>query len=129
MGGINICDLGKNLSYIWIYLQVWFQGKASCLGLKAGLNEPSNASESSAANPWCELPLPKGPSIVRCSTGHEGQHAVLIDENGTAYFVGLARRGEDGDFCKCFFFVIIQLVWVFNTTFKLLMISEKFIII
>ena len=91
-------DIGLNMSAI--RFQVWFQGKASCLGLKAGLNEPVNADESSAVNPWCELPLPKGPSIFRCSTGHEGQHAVLIDENGTAYFVGLARRGEDGDFCK-----------------------------
>ena len=59
--------------------------------------------DHSGENPghfWCELPLPKGPSVLRCSTGHEGQHAVFLDENGTAFFVGLAKRGEDGDMSK-----------------------------
>lgn len=29
--------------------------------------------------------------------GHEGAHAVMILDNGTALFTGLSSRGEDGD--------------------------------
>ena len=29
--------------------------------------------------------------------GHEGGHAVLLTDDGGAYFVGTAKRGEDGD--------------------------------
>lgn len=46
---------------------------------------------------WYELPLPKSLSIVRCATGHDGSHAVLVDTDGASFFAGLARRGEDGD--------------------------------
>ncbi len=66
------------------------------MGLKNPSSEVMAGSENSYSR-WHELPLPKGPSIVRCSAGHEGQHAVMIDSNGSAYFVGLAKRGEDGD--------------------------------
>lgn len=73
--------------------KVFYQGKASALGLKTVPGESNDAGPIR----WNELPFPKGPSIARCAVGHDGQHAVLIDTNGTAYFVGLARRGEDGD--------------------------------
>jgi len=29
--------------------------------------------------------------------GHEGIHAILLAEDGTAFFVGTPKRGEDGD--------------------------------
>ena len=73
-----------------------YQGKPSSLGIKVPSTEsmPNNEGPQSR---WHELPFPKGSSISRCSAGHEGQHALAVDDNGTAYFVGLARRGEDGD--------------------------------
>ena len=76
-------------------------GKASSLGLKP-------VPDESSSNLWCELPMPKCPSIVHCATGHEGQHAILVDVSGAAYFVGLARRGEDGDLCK----YILKVFWM-----------------
>ena len=85
---------------IW---QIWYQGKASSLGLKVGLSEVHHA-EADSSNRWAELPLPKCPKITQCATGHEGQHSLLLDENGAVYFVGLARRGEDGDLSMTFLF-------------------------
>lgn len=32
--------------------------------------------------------------------GHEGVHAILVLDNGSALFTGIARRGEDGDAMK-----------------------------
>ena len=32
--------------------------------------------------------------------GHEGGHSLLLSEDGVVYFVGTARRGEDGDQTK-----------------------------
>lgn len=46
--------------------------------------------------------------IIQVSTGHDGNHALLLGEDGTIFFVGTAKRGEDGEsaarpchrFCK-----------------------------
>lgn len=50
--------------------------------------------------------------IIECAAGHEGLHGVLIDADGAAHFVGVARRGEDGDPCKLrtwlFFEVVVS---------------------
>jgi len=46
---------------------------------------------------WSELPVNKSPKIVHFAIGHEGLHAVLVAEDGTVFFAGTARRGEDGD--------------------------------
>lgn len=54
-------------------------------------------SQNTSLNRWYELPLPKSLSIVRCAVGHDGLHALFLDSDGTPYFAGLARRGEDGD--------------------------------
>ncbi|XP_061382096.1 E3 ubiquitin-protein ligase MYCBP2 isoform X5 [Danaus plexippus] len=35
--------------------------------------------------------------VVQVALGHEGVHAILVLDNGTALFTGVARRGEDGD--------------------------------
>lgn len=72
-----------------------YQGKASSLGLKT-VGELVVSQELTSSR-WYELPLPKSLSIVRCATGHDGSHAVLVDADGAAFFAGLARRGEDGD--------------------------------
>lgn len=60
-------------------------------------------SQEHTSNRWYELPLPKSLSIVRCATGHDGLHAVFLDVEGTAFFAGLAKRGEDGDLSKLLF--------------------------
>lgn len=46
---------------------------------------------------WAELPVTKSPKVVHFAIGHEGLHAVLLAEDGTVFFAGTARRGEDGD--------------------------------
>ncbi|KAH9644214.1 hypothetical protein HF086_008703 [Spodoptera exigua] len=36
----------------------------------------------------------------KVAVGHEGVHAILVLDNGSALFTGIARRGEDGDAMK-----------------------------
>lgn len=43
------------------------------------------------------LSIPKPVRITQIAAGHEGHHALLLSEDGTLFFVGSARRGEDGD--------------------------------
>jgi len=57
-----------------------------------------NASSSkSSALEWKELAIVKSPKITQCSAGHDGQHCLLVADDGSVFFVGVARRGEDGD--------------------------------
>ncbi|GAB6023050.1 hypothetical protein CHUAL_007142 [Chamberlinius hualienensis] len=71
--------------------KVLYYGKAPSLGLKqSGL----------FTNRWTELAIMKSPKINQFSVGHEGLHALLVTEDGGVFFVGLARRGEDGDQTK-----------------------------
>ena len=35
--------------------------------------------------------------VVQVSVGHDGQHALLLTEDGLVYFTGTSKRGEDGD--------------------------------
>ncbi|CAH1777009.1 unnamed protein product [Owenia fusiformis] len=65
-----------------------YTGKAASLGIKQG---------GPAAEKWAELPITKSPKIIQFSVGHEGQHALLVGEDGSVFFVGTPRRGEDGD--------------------------------
>jgi E3 ubiquitin-protein ligase MYCBP2 len=67
-----------------------FLGKSAALGHK----QPCPAGQ------WNEMAITKSPKIVQFSVGHEGQHALLLSEDGSVYFVGTARRGEDGDQTK-----------------------------
>jgi hypothetical protein len=46
---------------------------------------------------WAELPVTNSPKVVHFAIGHEGLHAILRAEDGTVFFAGTARRGEDGD--------------------------------
>lgn len=92
-------------------------GKSSSLGMKPSPDENSS-------NRWCELALPKCPDIAQCATGHEGQHAILVDASGTAYFVGMARRGEDGDLCK----YIAVFSFDLNSNFLIIFFSLSFLV-
>ncbi|KAB7503617.1 E3 ubiquitin-protein ligase MYCBP2 [Armadillidium nasatum] len=60
---------------------------------------PISGPSASVSHPtkWPELIITKGPRIVHLAVGHEGLHAILVSDEGSAYFVGTARRGEDGD--------------------------------
>lgn len=76
-----------------LYLQVYFSGKPSSLGMKQG--------GKGGFGKWSELSVPKSPKITHIAAGHDGLHAVLIAEDGSVYFTGTARRGEDGDHSEC----------------------------
>ena len=66
-----------------------------------GLSIPSlSAIAGPSATPgsrWSELLISKSPRIIHIAVGHEGQHAILLSDEGVAYFVGVSRRGEDGE--------------------------------
>lgn len=65
-------------------------GKSQNLGIKQSSSTPGPSK-------WMELPISRSPSIVQCSTGHDGHHIVMLSEDGSTYFAGTARKGEDGD--------------------------------
>lgn len=46
---------------------------------------------------WSELSLPNPCKIVKVAAGHDGLHCVLLCDTGSAYFLGVSRRGEDCD--------------------------------
>ncbi|XP_046683725.1 E3 ubiquitin-protein ligase MYCBP2 isoform X4 [Homalodisca vitripennis] len=71
--------------------KILYCGKPSALGLKQGGN---------AGSRWQELIVAKAPRIAQVAAGHEGLHAVLVGDDGSVYFTGTARRGEDGDLNK-----------------------------
>ncbi|XP_033631426.1 E3 ubiquitin-protein ligase MYCBP2-like isoform X2 [Asterias rubens] len=68
-----------------------FAGKAQSLGIK---------QSAQTTTKWSELPITKSPKIVQCSVGHDGYHAALLGDDGSVYFAGTARKGEDGDQVK-----------------------------
>lgn len=51
-------------------------------------------------NRWIELTLARGQRLVNFAAGHDGQHVVMVMEDGSVLFAGTARRGEDGDNSK-----------------------------
>ncbi|XP_041356631.1 E3 ubiquitin-protein ligase MYCBP2-like isoform X3 [Gigantopelta aegis] len=68
--------------------KVLYTGKAASLGVKQGGPPPGK---------WAELAITKSPKIVQIAMGHDGQHALMVSEDGSIFFVGTSRRGEDGD--------------------------------
>ncbi|XP_064637403.1 E3 ubiquitin-protein ligase MYCBP2-like isoform X3 [Lineus longissimus] len=68
--------------------KILFTGKAQVLGIKHG---------GPAAGKWAELSITKSPKIVQFSIGHEGMHALLVADDGSVFFTGTPKRGEDGD--------------------------------
>ena len=68
--------------------QVLYSGKAASLGIKQGGPAPGK---------WAELPITKSPKIVQVATGHDSAHALMVADDGSVFFVGMAKRGEDGD--------------------------------
>ena len=50
---------------------------------------------------WNDLPLgcfeSKPVRILDIAVGHEAEHGLLLTDDGHVYFVGTAKRGEDGE--------------------------------
>ncbi|XP_056648043.1 E3 ubiquitin-protein ligase MYCBP2 isoform X1 [Diorhabda sublineata] len=84
----TICT-GKEFGLIrTISGKVLYCGKSSALGIKqAGIR----------TGKWSELIITKAPKINQIAIGHDGLHAVLLTDEGSVFFTGTARRGEDGD--------------------------------
>lgn len=80
---------------IYHSLQLLYSGKGTCLGMKS----------NTRPNRWLELTFGKGPRIAHFAAGHDGQHVVMVMEDGSVLFTGTARRGEDGDSSK---FTVVQ---------------------
>ena len=70
--------------------KLYFSGKASCVGQK----------QTTSQGQWIEMALSRAPKMAQISIGHDGQHALLLTDDGVVYFTGTARRGEDGDQTK-----------------------------
>ena len=71
-----------------LLLKVLYSGRAISLGVKQG---------ASSMEKWAVLPISKSPKIVQVATGHESAHALMLANDGTVFFVGTAKRGEDGE--------------------------------
>lgn len=94
--------------------KVYYYGKSSALGLKSMGKTPSMKP--------IELLVSKPSNIIHATMGHDGMHAILINDDGSVYFagtlnqrkkiipqikliqiinffaiIGTSRRGEDGD--------------------------------
>lgn len=55
-------------------------GKAAALGIKqAGVR----------IGKWSELVLTKAPKVTQIAVGHDGLHAILVTEDGSAFFAGI----------------------------------------
>lgn len=107
---IHILSHFQKLDYLnsflsFPYAQVLYCGKPASLGIK----QPGPRSGK-----WMELPVTKSPKIVHIAVGHDGLHAVLVAEDGSAYFTGTARRGEDGDQSNFIFSIYIYLTSTFD---------------
>ncbi|KPM10530.1 E3 ubiquitin-protein ligase-like protein [Sarcoptes scabiei] len=66
---------------------VYYTGNSYSLGIR----------HHNSVNKWSLLNLPKPVKIIQISVGHEGNHALLLADDGTVFFVGTAKRGEDGE--------------------------------
>lgn len=73
--------------------KVYYYGKSSALGFKSIGRSPNMK--------LTELIFSKiSIRIIQIALGHDGLHALLLQEDGSVYFAGTARRGEDGDVIK-----------------------------
>ena len=71
--------------------KLYFTGKSVAIGHKTACS-PGR---------WNEVTVSKSGTspvtISQFSVGHDGLHALLVSEDGTVYFTGTSKRGEDAD--------------------------------
>ena len=60
--------------------KVYYYGKAAALGLKSMGRTPSMK--------MTELIVSKVSNIVQVAVGHDGVHALLVNDDGTVFFAG-----------------------------------------
>lgn len=72
--------------------KVYYYGKGASLGLKSLIKSPSLKLS--------ELTISKVSRIVQASLGHDGLHTLLLSDDGSVFFSGTVRRGEDGEISK-----------------------------
>lgn len=72
--------------------KVFYYGKGASLGLKSLIKSPSLKLS--------ELTISKVSKIVQASLGHDGLHTLLLSDDGSVFFAGTVRRGEDGEISK-----------------------------
>ncbi|XP_062536745.1 E3 ubiquitin-protein ligase highwire-like [Armigeres subalbatus] len=72
--------------------KVFYYGKGASLGLKAVGKNPSLKLN--------EIIISKTTNFSQVAVGHDGVHALMLNEDGTVFFAGTARRGEDGEQSK-----------------------------
>ncbi|CAH0716565.1 unnamed protein product, partial [Brenthis ino] len=78
--------------------KVYYTGKGTSLGYKV----PTPHTGRWTLMKETLFTKNEAPNVKRCrvaqvALGHEGVHAILVLDNGSALFTGIARRGEDGD--------------------------------
>lgn len=78
---ITSVSMGKEFGLIRTMSgKVLYCGKAAALGIKqAGVR----------TGKWSELVLTKAPKVTQIAVGHDGLHAILITEDGSAFFAGV----------------------------------------
>lgn len=72
--------------------KVYYFGKGASLGLKSLIKSPSLKLS--------ELTISKVSKVVQASLGHDGLHTLLLSDDGSVFFAGTVRRGEDGEISK-----------------------------
>lgn len=85
-------------------LQLFYTGKSSALGMRSVLGDGQ----------WSEIYPARAMHVSAVATGHEGLHALVLMQDGSVYFMGTAKRGEDaeeGSTCQT---LVIDLCIFFN---------------
>ena len=54
---------------------------------------PTSLGPQNELSSWTSFPCE---NLDQISIGHEGSHVLALVENGTVYFAGISKRGEDG---------------------------------
>lgn len=91
----EICEIvsGKEFGLVMTSNnKVYYYGKGASLGLKSLIKSPSLKLS--------ELTISKVSKIVQASLGHDGLHTLLLSDDGSVFFAGTVRRGEDGEISK-----------------------------
>ncbi|XP_053668136.1 E3 ubiquitin-protein ligase highwire [Anopheles marshallii] len=107
--GIQSISCGKEFGLVLVDDgKVLYWGRGTALGLKTSANVSGaigcvmSAPKATVSMKLNELTaLPKGITCFRqVAVGHEANHGLLLTGDGTVYFTGTAKRGEDGELAK-----------------------------
>lgn len=68
------------------------QGKVYYCGNSQNIGLP----QTNSLDKWSQLEFPKPVKIVQIAVGHESNHALMMGEDGSLFFVGVGFNGQDG---------------------------------